>query len=54
MFPIINLQGNVVGFGGRVLDNTNPKYINSPESPFFQKRYLLYNLKSAKEIKSYA
>ena len=49
MFPITNLQGRVVGFGGRVLDNTNPKYINSPESPFFQKRNLLYNLKSAKE-----
>ena len=50
MFPITNLQGKVVGFGGRVLDNTNPKYINSSESSFFQKRYLLYNLKSAKEI----
>ena len=49
MFPIINLQGKVVGFGGRVLDNTNPKYINSPESSFFKKRYQLYNLISAKE-----
>jgi len=49
IFPITNLQGNVVGFGGRVLDNTNPKYINSPESYFFQKRNLLYNLKSAKD-----
>ena len=49
MFPITNLQGRLVGFGGRVIDNSNPKYINSPESSFFQKRYLLYNLKSAKE-----
>jgi len=49
MFPITNLQGRVVGFGGRVVDNSNPKYINSPESSFFQKRHLLYNLKSAKE-----
>ena len=49
IFPITNLQGRVVGFGGRVVDNSNPKYINSPESFFFQKRYLLYNLKSAKE-----
>ena len=49
IFPITNLQGRVVGFGGRVVDNSNPKYINSPESSFFQKRYLLYNYKSAKE-----
>ena len=49
IFPITNLQGRVVGFGGRVVDNSKPKYINSPESSFFQKRYLLYNLKSAKE-----
>ncbi len=48
IFPIKNLQGKVVGFGGRSLDNTNPKYINSPESNFFQKRYLLYNLDLAK------
>jgi len=50
IFPIINLQGKVVGFGGRVLDNTNPKYINSPESNFFRKRNLLYNLNLAKNI----
>ena len=50
IFPIINLQGKVVGFGGRVLDNSNPKYINSPESNFFRKRNLLYNLNLAKNI----
>ena len=49
IFPITDLNGRVVGFGGRVLDNSNPKYINSTESSFFKKRYLLYNLKSAKE-----
>ena len=37
IFPILNIQGKVVGFGGRVLDNSNPKYINSPESNFFKK-----------------
>ena len=48
IFPITNINGKVVGFGGRSLDNTNPKYINSPESNVFQKRYLLYNLDNAK------
>jgi len=38
MFPITNEYGKIVGFGGRVLDNSNPKYINSPESDFFKKR----------------
>ena len=48
MFPILNIQGRVVGFGGRALDDSNPKYINSPESKTFQKRNLLYNLDLAK------
>ena len=48
MFPIANEQNKIVGFGGRVLDNSNPKYINSPESHFFKKRSLLYNLNNAK------
>ena len=48
IFPIFDERSNIVGFGGRSLDNTNPKYINSPESIFFQKRYLLYNLSEAK------
>ena len=43
-------KGNVVGFGGRALDNSNPKYINSPESYFFHKRNLLYNLSNAKYV----
>ena len=48
IFPISNNQGHIVGFGGRALDNSNPKYINSPESEIFQKRFLLYNLDLAK------
>ena len=50
MFPIINEQNKIVGFGGRVLDNSNPKYINSPESNIFQKRSILYNLNHAKNF----
>jgi len=49
MFPIANEYGKIVGFGGRVLDNSNPKYINSPESEFFKKRNILYNLYNAKQ-----
>ena len=49
MFPIFNEQNKIVGFGGRVLDNSNPKYINSPESYFFKKRSILYNLNFAKK-----
>jgi len=49
IFPITNINGKVVGFGGRVLDDSNPKYINSPESNYFKKRTMLYNLNLAKE-----
>ena len=49
IFPISNEKNKVIGFGGRVLDNSNPKYINSPESNFFQKRSILYNLNNARE-----
>ncbi len=49
IFPITNEYGKIVGFGGRVLDNSNPKYINSPESDFFKKRNILYNLSDAKQ-----
>ena len=48
IFPILNIQGLVIGFGGRSLDGSNPKYINSPESKIFQKRNILYNLNLAK------
>ena len=48
IFPILNESGKVIGFGGRSFDNLNPKYLNSPESSFFQKRKILYNLSKAK------
>lgn len=41
MFPILNLKGKPVAFGGRVLDDSKPKYLNSPETPIFNKRKLL-------------
>ncbi|PZP39600.1 MAG: DNA primase [Pseudomonas fluorescens] len=48
MFPIHDSQGRVVGFGGRVMGKGEPKYLNSPETPFFNKSFLLYNLHRAK------
>ena len=50
IFPIANENNKIVGFGGRVLDNSKPKYINSPDSFFFKKRSILYNLNQAKKI----
>lgn len=44
IFPIINYYGKVIGFGGRSIDSTMPKYLNSPESQVFKKRYNLYGL----------
>ncbi len=51
MFPIHNPSGKVVGFGGRQLDDdkNSPKYINSPESPIYQKSRVLYGLYFARE-----
>jgi DNA primase len=48
MFPIYDAQGRAVGFGGRVLGQGEPKYLNSPESPVFAKGRLLYGLNWAK------
>jgi DNA primase len=48
MFPIVNLKGVIVGFGGRVLEHGEPKYLNSPETPLFQKGRELYNLFAAR------
>jgi DNA primase len=42
MFPIVDIRGNVVAFGGRVLDTGEPKYLNSPETPLFEKGRELY------------
>ena len=47
LFPIINMRQQVVGFGGRVLDHSLPKYLNSPETPVFRKGELLYGLHDA-------
>ncbi len=48
MFPIKDSLGRVVGFSGRVLDSSLPKYLNSPETPIFKKAQLLYGLDKAK------
>ena len=42
MFPISNARGQIIGFGGRVLDSGEPKYLNSPETPIFRKGQELY------------
>ena len=48
MFPIRNVRGDVIGFGGRVLDASLPKYLNSPETPVFHKGHELYGLFEAR------
>jgi DNA primase len=47
MIPIMDERGRVCGFGGRVIDNGNPKYLNSPETALFNKRRLLFGLDKA-------
>ncbi|MEW6599663.1 MAG: DNA primase [Nitrospirota bacterium] len=49
MFPIYDLKGDVIAFGGRAIDNSEPKYLNSPETPVFNKRKVLYGLDRAKD-----
>jgi DNA primase len=49
IFPIHDLRGRVVGFGGRLLGPGEPKYLNSPETPIFVKGRMLYNLHAAKQ-----
>ena len=51
MFPIIDVRGNVIGFGGRVLDQTEPKYLNSPDTPVFNKSQNLFALNLARLTK---
>ncbi|ANZ33263.1 DNA primase [Staphylococcus carnosus] len=48
MFPLNNAQGRTVGYSGRTYKNQEPKYLNSPETPIFQKRKLLYNIDRAR------
>jgi DNA primase len=49
MFPILNARGAVVGFGGRVLGEGEPKYLNSPETPLFEKGSEIYGLVQARD-----
>jgi len=51
IFPIINHYGNVIGFGGRAIADEMPKYLNSPESDIFKKRFNLYGLNVYKKQK---
>ena len=52
MTPIIDLRGNVIAFGGRVLDDSKPKYINSPETIVYKKSHTLFALNIAKRSTS--
>ena len=52
MFPVFDVRGNVIAFGGRVLDDSKPKYLNSPETPVFDKRKNLFGLNIAKKSNS--
>ncbi len=49
MFPIRDVQGRVIGFGGRVLDASLPKYLNTPDTPLFDKGGVLYGIDLAHE-----
>jgi DNA primase len=49
IFSIFNVQGEVIAFGGRVMDDSQPKYLNSPDTPLFKKGDTLYGLNRAKE-----
>src|SRR4030043_37147 len=48
IFPIRDIQGKVIGFGGRALDDSLPKYLNSPQTPVFDKSSSLYGIDHAK------
>lgn len=52
MFPIVDTRGNVIGFGGRVMDNSTPKYLNSSQTPVFDKGRNLFSLNFAKDSSS--
>ncbi len=49
VFPILDARGNVIGFGGRVIGHGEPKYLNSPETPLFEKGRELYGLLQARQ-----
>ena len=48
MFPIVDLRGNIIGFGGRVLDDSKPKYLNTSATPVFDKGNNLFSMNFAK------
>lgn len=52
MFPIIDVRGQVIAFGGRVMDDSKPKYLNSPETTIFHKSRNLFALNLARKTKS--
>lgn len=49
LFPISDAKGRITGFGGRALDDTNPKYLNTPQTSIFDKKATLYGLSRARE-----
>lgn len=49
LFPIRDIQGRLIGFGGRVLDDSHPKYLNSPQTPLFDKGSVLYGIDLARQ-----
>ncbi len=49
IIPIFDKAGRPIAFGGRVMDGSQPKYLNSPETPIFNKRHVLYNLNNARD-----
>ncbi len=52
IFPIIDIRGDVIGFGGRVMDDSTPKYLNSPDTPVYNKSRNLFALNLAKKTKA--
>ncbi|HOB20737.1 MAG TPA: toprim domain-containing protein, partial [Candidatus Atribacteria bacterium] len=51
MFPIIDMRGRVTGFGGRVMDDSLPKYLNTSDSPVFNKSTTLYGINRTKKVR---
>ncbi|MCF8024613.1 MAG: DNA primase [Desulfobacteraceae bacterium] len=49
IFPIVDISGQVIAFGGRVMDDSKPKYLNSPETPVYHKGRTLYGIHEARE-----
>lgn len=52
MFPIVDLRGNIIGFGGRVLDGSQPKYLNTGKTPVFDKGSNLFSMNFAKNAET--